>query len=75
MRRSPASEQLIYGNIWPDDEQKVDEAKHRLFERFDAGLIRAIVDDRRFIGLESTADAVDYMLTGKAVGKVIVDVS
>ena len=51
------------------------DAKHRLFARFEQGLVRAIVDPRRFNGLESTADAVDYMLTGRAVGKVIVDVS
>ena len=62
----------IFGNVWPSDREKLLHAKQLLFQRLEQGTIRAVVDDRDFHGLESTADAVDYMLTGQAVGKVVV---
>ena len=38
-----------------------------------AGELVALVDEKRsFEGLESVADAVEYMLSGQAVGKVVV---
>ena len=49
------------------------EAKERLFARYYSGDIRALVDDAQtFKGVDSVTDAIDYMLTGKAVGKVVV---
>ena len=65
-------ERTLFGSVWPKDRSKLQDTKRRLFSRFEEGSIRAVVDDRKFEGLESTADAVDYMLTGQALGKVVV---
>ena len=38
-----------------------------------SGQLAALVDEKRtFAGLESVADAIEYMLSGEAVGKVVV---
>ena len=37
-----------------------------------AGQIKAMVDPREFRGLESVPDAIEYMLSGQSVGKVVV---
>ena len=51
-------------------------AKRQLWDDFEAGRIQAVVDTQRaFNGLESTVEAIDYMLSGKALGKVVVDVA
>lgn len=48
-------------------------AKQRLFDRYYEGKIRALVDDaEQFNGVSRVCDAVDYMLSGKAIGKVVV---
>jgi NADPH:quinone reductase-like Zn-dependent oxidoreductase len=66
--------QLI-GSVFPDRGAML-AAKRQLWEDFDAGRIRAVVDSQRaFIGLASTVEAVDYMLSGKALGKVVVSMA
>ena len=55
------------------DRDRLQSAKHQLFERFYNGKIQALVDyGREFTGVASVCDAVDYMLSGQAVGKVVV---
>ncbi len=36
------------------------------------GKLQAWVDEREFVGVESVVDAIEYMLTGEAIGKVVV---
>lgn len=48
------------------------EYRERVFDQFEAGEVTALVDTRQFHGLESVPDAIDYMLTGAAIGKVVV---
>ena len=65
-------QRTIYGNVWPEDRGGLLKAKQRLYQRFEDGTIKATVDDKPFAGVEQTSDAVDYMLTGQALGKVVV---
>lgn len=44
-----------------------------IFDQYDAGKIRAWVDPKPFRGLDSIGDAVDHMLSGESIGKVVVD--
>ena len=48
-------------------------ARRRLLDMLDRGSIRPLVDPRAFRGLESVPDAVEHLLAGNNVGKVIVD--
>ena len=48
-------------------------ARARLFDRLAKGELRPLVDDTHFAGLESVADAVEYLLAGRNLGKVIVE--
>ncbi|MGI9233438.1 MAG: zinc-binding dehydrogenase [Woeseiaceae bacterium] len=50
-----------------------DDARRRLLEMLDAGSIDPLVDPTEFMGLESIADAVEHLLAGRNVGKVIAD--
>jgi NADPH-dependent curcumin reductase CurA len=49
------------------------EARTRLLAWLAGGEIQPLVDQRRFSGLESVVDAVEYLLAGQNLGKVIVD--
>ena len=47
--------------------------KDRVLGLYAQGELESLVDDsREFTGLGSISDAVDFMLTGKAIGKVVV---
>ena len=65
--------QTIFGNAWPKDFGAVKGCKQRVLDLHASGELVALVDTQRtFEGLESVADAIEYMLSGKAVGKVVV---
>ena len=49
------------------------DARARLFERVREGTLHPAVDERGFRGLEAVADAVEHLLTGGNLGKVVVD--
>ena len=49
------------------------DARTRLLARYQRGELRPLVDRQQFAGLESVADAVDYLLAGRNLGKVVVD--
>lgn len=67
--------QIIYGNAWPKDVQAVYGSKDRVFELFKQGKIKSLVDKAaEFSGLESVSAAVDHMLSGKTIGKVVVKI-
>ena len=56
------------------DPQKLKAVKDNLFKRYYSGQIRALIDDSKsFHGVEQVCDAIDFMLSGKALGKVVVD--
>lgn len=49
------------------------EARERLLGLYAAGQIYPALDTRRFAGLDSVADAVEHLLAGDNLGKVVVD--
>ncbi|KAK4284685.1 hypothetical protein QN277_001480 [Acacia crassicarpa] len=54
-----------YGHLW---------RKHldRLFDLYSAGKLKVVIDPKRFLGLQSVAEAVEYLHSGQSVGKVVV---
>jgi NADPH-dependent curcumin reductase CurA len=48
-------------------------AREHLLQLYSSGAIRPLVDSRTFKGLDSVADAVEYLLAGDNVGKLVVD--
>jgi NADPH:quinone reductase-like Zn-dependent oxidoreductase len=54
-----------YSHMWQ-------EHLDRLFDVYSKGKLKVAVDPKRFIGLHSVADAVEYLHSGKSVGKVVV---
>ncbi|XP_052192327.1 uncharacterized protein LOC127801350 isoform X2 [Diospyros lotus] len=44
----------------------------RLFNLYSLGKLKVFVDPKAFLGLHSVADAVEYLHSGKSVGKVVV---
>jgi hypothetical protein len=48
------------------------EARDRLLDLFYTGKIRVAVDPTQFRGIESIPAAVEYLLSGKNCGKVVV---
>lgn len=68
--------QVIYGNAWPKDFSTVASSKDRVLGLFAEGKITSIVDDTdEFVGLESVSNAIDHMLSGKTIGKVVVRIN
>ncbi|XP_027348671.1 prostaglandin reductase-3 isoform X1 [Abrus precatorius] len=56
-----------YSHMWQ-------EHLDRLFNLHSMGKLKVALDPKRFIGLHSVADAVEYLHSGKSVGKVVVSV-
>ncbi|GAB4853961.1 hypothetical protein Ancab_018169 [Ancistrocladus abbreviatus] len=44
----------------------------KLFHLFSLGKLKVIIDPKNFVGLDSVADAVEYLHSGKSIGKVVV---
>ncbi|KAG6761417.1 hypothetical protein POTOM_034636 [Populus tomentosa] len=44
----------------------------RLYNMFASGKLKVVLDQKRFDGVHSVADAVEYLHSGKSVGKVVV---
>ena len=63
----------LIGNVWPDDAGDRQRALEEVVALVAAGELTCVVDSRRFVGVESAADAVSYMLSGSAIGKVVVE--
>ncbi|MDH3619618.1 MAG: zinc-binding dehydrogenase [Gammaproteobacteria bacterium] len=49
------------------------DARERLLAMLAAGEIKPLVDGRQFVGLEAIGDAVEHLLNGENIGKVVVD--
>ncbi|KAK9286832.1 hypothetical protein L1049_015237 [Liquidambar formosana] len=54
-----------YSHLW---NQHLD----RLFDLFSSGKLKVAIDPKRFLGLHAVADAVEYLHSGKNIGKVVV---
>ncbi|XP_021731736.1 prostaglandin reductase-3-like [Chenopodium quinoa] len=54
-----------YSRLW---QQHLD----KLFSLYSSGKLEVNMDPRRFVGLQSVADAVEYLHSGKSIGKVVV---
>lgn len=66
-------QQTVYGSVWPKDPSKLQQAKQRLFDMYDNGMLQVWVDHTHdFQGLQSVNDAMSFMLSGQALGKVVV---
>ncbi|OMO63203.1 Alcohol dehydrogenase superfamily, zinc-type [Corchorus olitorius] len=60
-----AKSQTVYGHLWK-------EHLERLFDVYSSGKLKIKIDPKRFLGLHSVADAVEYLHSGKSTGKVVV---
>ncbi len=49
-----------------------DDAARRILDLHYAGRIRVLVDPTPFVGVDSAADAVEYLLSGRNTGKVVI---
>ncbi|OAY71307.1 Zinc-binding alcohol dehydrogenase domain-containing protein 2 [Ananas comosus] len=54
-----------YAHLWQ-------EHLDRLFDLFNSGKLKVAVDPKKFLGVASVADAVEYLHSGKSLGKVVV---
>lgn len=54
-----------YSHLW---RQHLD----RLFDLYSMGKLKVAIDPKKFVGLKSVADAVEYLHSGQSVGKVVV---
>lgn len=67
--------QIIYGNPWPKDFSVYPECKNRIIDLFTKKKLESIVDKSgSFVGLESVNDAINHMLSGNTIGKVVVKI-
>ncbi|WP_088889191.1 zinc-binding dehydrogenase [Leptolyngbya ohadii] len=62
----------VRGFLMPHFSEYAEEGRDRLLNLFYTGKIQVAVDPTVFPGVESIADAVDYLLSGKNCGKVVV---
>ena len=51
------------------DRKNIPRYRQELFDLHAQGKLQAWVDEREFVGVESVVDAIEYMLTGEAIGK------
>ncbi|WPT16411.1 Prostaglandin reductase-3 [Picochlorum sp. SENEW3] len=62
-----------FGNVWPTDASVRQQALEQVCNLYAEGRVTPLIDDvRQFHGIESIPDAIDYMLLGNAIGKVVV---
>lgn len=62
-----------FGNVWPTDASVRHQALEHVSNLYAEGRVTPLIDDaRQFHGIESISDAIDYMLLGNAIGKVVV---
>lgn len=66
--------QTIYGNAWPKDYGAVAGSKDRVLGLFAEKKLKSLIDDEKFSGLESVSGAINHMLSGNSIGKVIVKI-
>lgn len=64
-----------FGNVWPTDASVRQQALVQVCNLYAEGRVTPLIDDvHQFHGIESIPDAIDYMLLGNAIGKVVVSI-
>ncbi|CAD7702100.1 unnamed protein product [Ostreobium quekettii] len=67
--------QTIYGGVMPKDPQDIQRCRAKVFRLYEEGRLSAWIDrSNRYVGLESIPDAIDGMLKGGHIGKVVVEI-
>ncbi|KAH9620847.1 hypothetical protein KSS87_011829 [Heliosperma pusillum] len=56
-----------YSHLW---RQHLD----KLYYAYSSGMLKVTVDPKKFVGLDSVADAVEYLHSGNSIGKVVVSI-
>jgi len=56
---------IQYAHLWQDHLEK-------LFNLYASGKLKVFLDPKKFLGVASVADAVEYLHSGRSVGKVVV---
>lgn len=65
----------IIGNIWPKDLLSIRRCRQKVFSLYTQGRLQVVVDTtREFKGLTCVPAAVNYMLSGQSIGKVVVQI-
>lgn len=54
-----------HGHLWKQH-------MNSLFDLYSSGKLKVVLDPKKFVGLESVADAVEYLHSGDSLGKVVV---
>lgn len=54
------------------DKEKVAAARKRVFALHAEGKLQAWIDPEQFAGLGAVPDAIEHMLSGRSIGKVVV---
>ncbi|KAK9671027.1 hypothetical protein RND81_12G001800 [Saponaria officinalis] len=54
-----------YSHLW---RQHLD----KLYNLYSSGILKVVVDPKKFVGLDAVADAVEYLHSGNSIGKVVV---
>lgn len=62
----------VRGFFLPNSTKNAGEHLKRLLSLFQQGTLKVPIDQTNFTGLESVPDAVDYLYSGKNIGKVVV---
>ena len=66
---------VVLGDVWGGaDRRAVARAKKKVVTAVDRGQLAVLIDEPRFRGLDAAADAVDRLLSGASIGKVVLDV-
>lgn len=67
---------VVHGDVWGGaDARAVARARKRVLAAVAAGDVEAVIDAPMRVGLEAAADAVDRLLGGGSMGKVVLDVA
>ena len=69
---SPVKQTIQHFAVMQADRKDIPRYRQELFDLHVQGKLQAWVDEREFVGVESVVDAIEYMLTGEGIGKVVV---
>jgi NADPH-dependent curcumin reductase CurA len=50
-----------------------DEASRRILDLYESKKLKVKLDDTKFVGIESIYDAIEYLCSGKSIGKVVLE--
>eukprot|EP00798_Chlamydomonas_sp_ICE-L_P014643 gene14643-20679_t len=68
-------QQKIISKIWPSDPVEIKRCKQLIFQLAEEGKVKALVDESHgFQGVAGVTSAIEYMLKGGHVGKVVIPI-